>query len=73
MVARRYVGIGLPAVEFEKMRPWREQILEMQSRVRPFGPEYHQLEALKRQLETTADHFTGQRGFFTVGNVGHRA
>ena len=73
MVARRYVGIGLPVAEFEKMRPWRDHILELQSKVRPFGAEYHQLEALKRQLETTADHFTGQRGFYTVGAVGHRA
>lgn len=73
MVARRYAGIVNPEAEFAKMKVWREQILEMQDKVRPFGPEYHQLEALKRQLETTADHFTGQKGFLNPPTLGHTA
>lgn len=38
----------------------------MQTKVRPFGPEYMILDAVKKALDTAAYHFTREPDFFTA-------
>ena len=59
-----YIGVTNPRGAFEELKPLREKLIAMQGRVRPFGPDYLVLEAVKKALETAAYHFTREPSFF---------
>jgi hypothetical protein len=62
----RYVGITSPKDAFAELRPLRQRIIAMQGRVRPFGPDYLILDAVKKALDTAAYHFTSEPDFFSL-------
>jgi hypothetical protein len=66
MVRTRYTGISNPKAEFEALRPSYKALIQMQSRCRPFGPEYHILSAAAEALRTAAFHFTGDSTFYSL-------
>jgi len=66
MVRHRYVGVTDPRAAFTDLAPLREKLIRLQGRVRPFGPDYLILEAVKKALDTAAHHFTGDPRFFAL-------
>jgi hypothetical protein len=66
MVRHSYVGITNPKEAFERLRPFRQELLRMKSQVRPFGPDFLILEALDKALTTAAYHFTREPDFFSA-------
>ncbi|MFI4933030.1 MAG: hypothetical protein ACHP7N_00260 [Caulobacterales bacterium] len=66
MVRVRYLGISDPRAAFDELRPLRGKILEMQRSLRPFGPDYLILDAVKKALDTAAYHFAGEPDFFAL-------
>ena len=66
MVPVRYTGVANPHDAFAGLRPFREALIRMQGTVRPFGPDYLILEAVKKALETAAYHFTREPDFFSL-------
>ena len=66
MAKFRRNGVADPKPYFDKLRPFREALIDLQNRYRPFGPDYLVLEAVKKALETAAHHFTGEPDFFAL-------
>ena len=66
MVPVRYTGITNPTEAFAALRPFREGLIAMQGRVRPFGPDYLILSAVTKALDTAAYHFTREPDFFAL-------
>ena len=66
MVRMRYPGIHDPRAAFEALKPFRQAILELEMRCRPFGPDYLVLMAAKDALDTAAYHFTRDPNFFAA-------
>ena len=64
MVKRRYIGISDPERAFEGLRPFDRELLKLMQQVRPLGPEYLILDAVRKSLSTAAYHFTGHPEFF---------
>ncbi|HWE98687.1 MAG TPA: hypothetical protein VG248_02720 [Caulobacteraceae bacterium] len=64
MVRIPYPGIGDAKTRFAKLRPLREELIRMQDQVRPFGPEFLILEAVRKALDTAAYHFTREPDFY---------
>ena len=65
MVRMSYPGITNPKAAFERLRPFRQELLRMKDQVRPFGSDYLILEALDKALTTAAYHFTREADFFS--------
>ena len=65
MVRISYTGITNPKEAFERLRPFRDELLRMKGKVRPFGPDYLILEAVDKALTTAAYHFTREPDFFS--------
>lgn len=63
MVPVRYTGITNPTEAFADLRPFREGLIAMQGRVRPFGPDYLILSAVTKALDTAAYYFTREPAF----------
>jgi hypothetical protein len=64
-VARQsYVGLTDPVREFDALRPYVNQLRQMQQRCRPFGRDYLAIAIALDALETTAFHFTRQAHFY---------
>lgn len=72
MVVVRYPGLRRPRVEMEALRRYHDHLLQLMILCRPSGPDYAALLAAKDALSRTAEHFTGDPGFFArkppVGN-----
>jgi hypothetical protein len=66
MVPVRYTGIANPTQAFAELRPLRQRLIDMQGKLRPFGPDYLILDAVKLALDTAAYHFTREPGFFAL-------
>ena len=66
MVQVRYGGIPSPKEAFAELKPFRARIIAMQGKVRPFGPDYLILDAVKTALDTAAYHFTSEPDFFAI-------
>jgi hypothetical protein len=66
MVVVRYTGVTNPVDTFGELRPLRQRLLAMQDQVRPFGPDYLILDAVKKALDTAAYHFTREPDFFSL-------
>jgi hypothetical protein len=65
MVQVRYTGIHDASAAFETLRPFRAKLMELQSRVRPFGSDFLILDAVRKALDTAAYHFTREPEFYT--------
>jgi hypothetical protein len=65
MVRQTYTGITNPRAEFERLRPFRNELIRMKTQLRPFGPDYLILEALDKALTTAAYHFTREPDFYS--------
>lgn len=63
MVPVRCTGITNPTEAFADLRPFREGLIAMQGRVRPFGPDYLILSAVTMALDTAAYYFTREPAF----------
>jgi hypothetical protein len=48
------------------LRPYRKELLDLQSRHRPFGPDYLIISAAVKALDTAAYHFTREPDFFSL-------
>ena len=66
LVPVRYPGIADPAQAFARLAPFREEIIRLQTRLRPFATDYLILDALKKALDTAAYHFTHEPDFFAA-------
>lgn len=66
MVPVRYPGVPDPTQAFAELRPLWARLIAMQTKVRPFGPEYLILDAAKKALDTAAYHFTHEPDFFAA-------
>ncbi len=64
MVARKHLGIAIPEHEFERLRPYREQLLTMSQAYRPGGPEYMALSRAIIALDEAAMVVMNRPGFF---------
>jgi hypothetical protein len=66
LVQVRYLGIANPVEAFAQLRPFRAQIIAMQTKLRPFATDYLILDALKKALDTAAYHFTREPDFYST-------
>jgi hypothetical protein len=66
MVQVRYLGVANPKAAFDALRPLRKQLIDLQMKCRPFGPDYLILDAAKTALDTAAYHFTREPDFFSA-------
>ncbi|MFN3584649.1 hypothetical protein [Phenylobacterium sp.] len=66
MTRIRYPGVVEARQAFEALKPFRQNLIEMQARRRPFGPDYLILDAVRKALDTAAYHFTGEPEFFAL-------
>lgn len=66
MTRMRYPGVVEARQAFEALKPFRQNLIEMQVRCRPFGPDYLILDAVRKALDTAAYHFTGEPEFFAL-------
>ena len=64
MARVRYTGIHDPKGAFEALAPLRRAVIQMQTRVRPFGSDYLILMAVTKAMDTAAYHFTGEPDFY---------
>jgi hypothetical protein len=66
MVRVRYAGVSDPKAAFEAMRPYRERLIDMMGRCRPFHADFLILYAAQKALDAAAHYFTGEPDFFTL-------
>ncbi|HEY2178612.1 MAG TPA: hypothetical protein VGH15_08515 [Caulobacteraceae bacterium] len=66
MVPVRYTGIANPHDAFARLKPFRDDIIRMQGKLRPFATDYLILDALKKALDTAAYHFTREPDFYSL-------
>jgi hypothetical protein len=57
-----------PKAFFDGLRPARQALIDASNRYRPFGPQYHMLQVIVSALDAAAEFFTGNRGFYAVGD-----
>lgn len=65
MVRTQYTGIDDAKARFGRLRALREELIRMQDQVRPFGPDFLILEAVRKALDTAAYHFTREPDFYS--------
>lgn len=68
MAKQTYPGLYEPAAFFSELKPFRDKLLQASSRYRPFGPQYHFIAGVVAALDAAAVYFTGNRGFYAVGD-----
>ena len=66
MVKMNYVGITDPNRAFADLKPFRDRLIAMQGRLRPFHTDYLILDALRKALDTAAYHFTREPDFYAT-------
>ena len=66
MVKVRYLGIGDAKAAFDELRPYRQRLIDLQSRCRPFKTEFLFLYAAQVALDAAAHFFTGDPQFFAL-------
>jgi hypothetical protein len=69
MVKRNYVGLGDPRAHFETLGEYRQKLLEMRKKYRPFGTDFLILDAAIKALDTAAYHFTREPDFYAIKMV----
>jgi hypothetical protein len=70
MVKMTYVGVSDAKRQFEALRPLHKDLMQMQMKCRPFGPDYLILSAATTALHTAAYHFTGEPDFYSSKSPG---
>jgi hypothetical protein len=65
MARVHYSGITNPEAAFAALRPFREALIRMQCRCRPFSPDYLVISAVDKALTTAAFHFTRDPEFYS--------
>ena len=66
MVRVRYVGLSDPKAAFDALRAYRQQLIEMQMRYRPFSPDYLVLHEAQKALDRAAEHLTRDPRFYAL-------
>jgi hypothetical protein len=66
MVKMNYVGITDPHRAFADLKPFRDRLIAMQGRLRPFHADYLILGAVQKALDTAAYHFTREPDFYAM-------
>ena len=64
MVTRKRAGLLFPEEEFEKLRPYRAQLLAMAQTYRPGGPEYVAISRAVIAIDEAAGIVMSKPGFF---------
>lgn len=67
MVQKKYLGLQPPEEHFERLRPYREALLEMAQAFRPGGPEYLALHRAVLALDDAAGTVMNRPAFFHSG------
>jgi hypothetical protein len=66
VVRMRYSGVQQAKQTFAALKPFRDNLIRMQTQCRPFGSDYLILDAVKKALDTAAYHFTGEPDFYAL-------
>ena len=66
LVKVRYLGVSDPKAAFEALRPYRERLISLQDRCRPFHTDFLILHAAQKALDAAAHYFTGDPNFFAL-------
>jgi hypothetical protein len=67
MVRRNYPGMTDPVATLEELKPLVNQLINMRSRCKPFGRDYHAVCIALEAIDTMAYHFTRRPHFYAVG------
>ncbi|MFD3263319.1 hypothetical protein [Phenylobacterium ferrooxidans] len=69
---KTYVGLMYPQRDFEALKPFRHQLMELKIKCQPGGRDYMVLDEVQVALDRAAGHFTGDPAFYArkapVGN-----
>jgi hypothetical protein len=66
MVKVRYLGVDDPRATFDALRPYRERLIQLQGKCRPFHADFLILQAAQKALDAAAHYFTGEPDFFAL-------
>jgi hypothetical protein len=66
MVQVRRGGLSDAKRSFEELRPYRERLIAMMNRCRPFQADFLILHAAQKALDAAAHYFTGEPDFFAL-------
>jgi hypothetical protein len=66
MVRVRYTGISDPKRAFAELRGYRERLIELMGRCRPFHADFLILYAAQKALDAAAHYFTGEPDFYSL-------
>lgn len=64
MTPVRYLGVPDAVREFERLRPYVDQLRRLQRQCKPFGRDYLAIAIALDGLETAAYHFTKRPHFY---------
>ena len=57
-------GLGDPKAAFDELRPYRERLVTLMGRCRPFQADFLMLHAAQKALDAAAHYFTGDPNFY---------
>jgi hypothetical protein len=66
MVQVRRNGLVDAKLAFEELRPYRQRLIAMMDRCRPFQADFLILHAAQKALDAAAHYFTGEPDFFAL-------
>jgi len=66
MTRVRYIGVRDPVRAFEELRPYVQQLRELQRQCKPFGADYLAIAIAIDGLTTAAYHFTKRPHFYAI-------
>jgi hypothetical protein len=66
MVKMNYVGITDPHRAFAELKPFRDRLIALKGKLRPFHTDYLILDAVQKALDTAAYHFTREPDFYAM-------
>jgi hypothetical protein len=64
MVRQNYLGVTDPVTTFEELKPFVNQLINIRSRCKPFGRDYHAVCIALEAIDTMAYHFTRRPHFY---------
>jgi hypothetical protein len=57
-------GLSDPKAAFDELRPYRERLVVLAGRCRPFQADFLMLHAAQKALDAAAHYFTGDPNFY---------
>lgn len=60
------LGVADPKAAFNELRPYRQRLIDLQDRCRPFKTEFLILHAAQVALDAAAHFFTGEPDFYAL-------